>query len=592
MVTRYTREKNVQVIIRVLKAHNIRYVIASPGSANTSFVCSVQDDPWFKVFSSVDERSAAYMACGLAAETGEAVVMSCTGATASRNYASGLTEAFYRKLPVLAITSTQNVAKIGHHIAQVVDRSTIQNDVARLSVTLPIVKDDEDLWECEIAVNKAVLELFRHGGGPAHINLQTTYAKPYDVETIPNYRLINRITPAGEFPALNGRVAVAVGSHKRWSPAETAALEQFALAFDAPVFCDHTSGYRGQNRLVFALGAAQHMFERAAYHPDVLIHIGEITGDYASMALNGTAVWRVSEDGEIRDLYRRLRHVFEMPEQVFFEHYAATRAAGGTAPGTAYVDQCRTYLADMRSRVPELPLSNIWLAQQMAPRLPSPASIHFAILNSLRSWNFFDIPAGVSSFSNVGGFGIDGCTSALLGGSLADPDKLQFLVTGDLAFFYDLNVLGNRHVGRNLRILLVNNGTGTEFKNYNHHAATFQDGADRFVAARGHFGQQSRTLVRDYATNLGFEYLSAASKDEAAACIERFVTPGLTDKPMIFEAFTEEADESIALKAMQSIHQNPGSRVKNIVRRVLGPTIIGAIKGNRGGGGGGGNAGS
>lgn len=589
MPVKYTREKNVQVIIRVLKAHNIRYVIASPGSANTSFVCSVQDDPFFKVFSSVDERSAAYIACGLAAETGEAVVISCTGATASRNYASGLTEAFYRKLPILAITSTQNVAKIGHHIAQVVDRSTIQNDVARLSVTLPIVRDDDDLWECEIAVNKAVTELFRHGGGPAHINLQTVYAKPYDVETIPNYRLIDRITPGGEFPALNGRVAVAVGSHKRWSAAETAALEQFALTHDAPVFCDHTSGYTGKNRLVFALGAAQHMFERAAYHPDVLIHIGEITGDYASMALNGTQVWRVNPDGEIRDLYRRLRYVFEMPEQTFFTHYAAGKAASGSA----YFDQCAAYLADMRGRVPELPFSNIWLASQLAPRLPSPASIQFAILNSLRSWNFFDIPPGIASYSNVGGFGIDGCLSSLLGASLADPDKLQFLVTGDLAFFYDMNVLGNRHVGRNLRILLVNNGTGTEFKNYNHHAATFQDGADRFVAARGHFGQQSRTLVRDYAGNLGFEYLSAASKEEAVACIERFLTPGLTDRPMIFEAFTEEADESIALKAMQSIHQNPGSRVKNLVRRVLGPTIIGAIKGTRGSGGsGGGNAGS
>lgn len=589
MPVKYTREKNVQVILRVLKAHNIRYVIASPGSANTSFVCSVQDDPFFQVFSSVDERSAAYIACGLAAETGEAVVISCTGATASRNYAPGLTEAFYRKLPVLAITSTQNVAKIGHHVAQVVDRSSIQNDVARLSVTLPIVRDDDDVWECEIKVNKAVLELFRHGGGPAHINLQTVYAKPYDVETIPNYRVIDRITPAGPFPDLRGRVAVAVGSHKHWSAAETAALEQFALAHDAPVFCDHTSGYTGRNRLVFALGAAQHMFERGAYHPDVLIHIGEITGDYASMAMNGTEVWRVNPDGEIRDLYRRLRHVFEMPESTFFDHYAA----GTAGRGSAYFDQCQAYLAEMRARVPDLPFSNIWLASQLAPKLPTPASIQFAILNSLRSWNFFDLPAGIASSSNVGGFGIDGCLSSLLGASLADPDKLQFLVTGDLAFFYDMNALGNRHVGRNLRILLVNNGTGTEFKNYNHHAAMFQGGADRYVAARGHFGQQSRTLVRDYATNLGFEYLGADSKAAAAACIERFVTPGLTDRPIIFEAFTEEADESIALKAMQSIHQNPGSRVKNIVRRVLGPTIVGAIKGARGGGGGGsGNAGS
>lgn len=63
------------------------------------------------MYSSVDERSAAYIACGMAAELGEPVVLTCTGATASRNYISGLTEAYYRKLPVLAVTSSQDISR-------------------------------------------------------------------------------------------------------------------------------------------------------------------------------------------------------------------------------------------------------------------------------------------------------------------------------------------------------------------------------------------------------------------------------------------------------------------------------------------------
>ncbi|MEX6209539.1 thiamine pyrophosphate-binding protein [Providencia huaxiensis] len=149
----------------MLKAHGIRYVIASPGNTNTAFIGSIQKDPFFTIYSSVDERSAAYMACGLAAETGEPVVISCTGATASRNYAPGMTEAYYRKLPVLAITSTQPVSRIGHHVAQVIDRSVISNDIANLSVNLPVIKDEEDFWDCEIKVNQAILELTRRGGG-------------------------------------------------------------------------------------------------------------------------------------------------------------------------------------------------------------------------------------------------------------------------------------------------------------------------------------------------------------------------------------------------------------------------------------------
>lgn len=110
----YTKEKNTQIVISLLKAKGIRKIVASPGTTNISVVGSVMNDPFFEVFSAPDERSAAYIACGMAAESGEPVVLSCTGATASRNYISGLTEAFYRKLPVIALTSSFTNARSGH----------------------------------------------------------------------------------------------------------------------------------------------------------------------------------------------------------------------------------------------------------------------------------------------------------------------------------------------------------------------------------------------------------------------------------------------------------------------------------------------
>ena len=109
----YSNELSVQYLVALLKAHKIKKVIASPGTTNLSFVASLQYDPFFEMYSCVDERSAAYMACGLSAETGEPVVITCTGATASRNYLPGLTEAYYRKLPILAVTGTQYEGRIG-----------------------------------------------------------------------------------------------------------------------------------------------------------------------------------------------------------------------------------------------------------------------------------------------------------------------------------------------------------------------------------------------------------------------------------------------------------------------------------------------
>lgn len=114
----YTTESNVQIIVSLLKAHGIHLAVASPGTTNMCLVGSLQNDPYFTVYSSVDERSAAYMACGLSEQTGESVVLSCTGATASRNYYPGLTEAYYKKLPVIAITSHQRYGKrwLSHQI--------------------------------------------------------------------------------------------------------------------------------------------------------------------------------------------------------------------------------------------------------------------------------------------------------------------------------------------------------------------------------------------------------------------------------------------------------------------------------------------
>ncbi len=215
----YTNERNHQILIALLKAHNIKYVVASPGTTNSVFVGSIQHDPYFTIYSSVDERSAAYIACGIAHENGEPVILSCTGATAARNYMSGATEAFYSKLPILILTSSQDNNRIGHLWAQVTDRTAPPKDVCRISLTMPNVCTKDDEWECEVNANKAILELKRRGGGPVHLNLITTYS--YNQETaltcheLPPTRVIKRISNGDNFPYFpKGKTAILVGAHQ------------------------------------------------------------------------------------------------------------------------------------------------------------------------------------------------------------------------------------------------------------------------------------------------------------------------------------------------------------------------------------------
>ena len=152
--------------------------------------------------------------------------------------------------------------------------------------------------------------------------------------------------------------------------------------------------------------------------------------------------------------------------------------------------------------------------------------------------------------SNVGGFGTDGMMSSLIGASLVHPDKLYFGIVGDLAFFYDLNSLGNRHIGKNVRIMLFNNGKGCEFKHNMSPGHIFKDDVDLYISAAGHFGKQSPTLVRDYAQNLGFKYLTASTKEEFLSNIDEYLNPKISQS-YIFEIFTQDVNECEALKLMK-----------------------------------------
>ena len=569
----YSSEINIQVVIALLKANGIRKIVASPGATNFSLVGSMQGDPFFEIYSSVDERSAAYIACGLAAESGEPVVLSCTGSTASRNYLPGLTEAYYRKLPILAITSHQGTDRIGQLIYQNVDRRNPPHDAVKLSVELPVVKDERDKAFVIMETNKAILELRRNGGGPVHINLFTTYSKDFSIRELPPVRVMRRIQAWDKMPEMTkGSICVYVGSHVHFTPEQTEAIDLFCATHDAIVICDHTSGYYGKYRLLPTLTQLQRVsspFETF----DLMIHIGEISAATFAGTIPVKEIWRVSEDGELRDPFKKLTTIFQMSELAFFKYYSDDKGNKHTA-----IDKYRVAFSEIYNHIPELPFSNIWTASQLSKRLPKGSLFHISASNSRRCWNMFHLPEDVQCTSNVGCCGIDGCTSAMIGSSLASPNRLCYLVTGDLAFFYDLNSLGNRHIGNNVRILLINNAIGAEFKLSIHQCYTFHNDADKYMAAAGHYGAKSPSLVKHFSEDLGFQYLSASNKKEFLEALDVFCNPEITEKPIILEVFTTHENENEALRLMSTIAIDTKHKLSGIVRSIVGEKGINVIK--------------
>ena len=578
MENHYTNARNVQIVIALMKAHGVKKVVASPGATDLAIVASLQQDSYFEMYSSIDERSAAYMACGMAAESGEPVAITCTGATSSRNYMPGLTEAYYRQLPILAITCSRSNANIGHYVDQVTDRTQLPSDVVMESVQAQSIHCPEDEWDVMVKVNKAMIGLTRNGGGPTHINLVTASSSNFAVKEIAPVRKISLYLKEDKFPEVpQGKVGIFVGAHEKWSDELTAAVDNFCEVYNAMVICDPTSNYKGKYRILMPLLCEQAKEEVGGEQLDLMIQIGFVS---SMLFKKAKVMWRVAKDGVVRDTFRKTNSIFQMSELDFF-----TKIVEGKdkRENTVYPEYKERYESLLHS-LPVLPFSNIWVAQQLSGQLPENSVLHLGIRNSLRSWGYFDIPNSVLSYCNTGGFGIDGGISSLIGASMVNQQSLFYGVFGDLLFFYDMNSLGNRDIKPNLRIIVINNGLGQEFKNVSFPGSLLLgEDIDKFTAAKGHFACQSKTLVKDYAENLGFEYLTASNKEEFAKVYKRFITKELTERPMLFEIFTNTKDEteahhlttSIELKSkvIRKVHDTLMKpelvAVKNIAKKVV-----------------------
>ena len=119
---------------------------------------------------------------------------------------------------------------------------------------------------------------------------------------------------------------------------------------------------------------------------------------------------------------------------------------------------------------------------------------------------------------------------------------------------------------------MINNALGAEFHMFKQINSIYVNDISKYLSAGGHFGRKSSYLVKHYAEDLGFEYLSAASKAEFLTKYKRFVTPEITDKPMIFEVFTDVEDENKALWEMWHIEEDHSLKgeTKKIIKNVLG----------------------
>jgi 2-succinyl-5-enolpyruvyl-6-hydroxy-3-cyclohexene-1-carboxylate synthase len=159
----------VQVVVDLLKKHEIENIIFSPGSRNAPLVIGFNGDDYFHTKSLVDERSAAFFALGMAQQIQKPVVLCSTSGSSVLNYAPAIAEAFYQKIPLIIITADRPPEWIDHGEGQSMRQYKVYENYIAESFNLPMLDHPDALWQTGVMVNEAV-HISNLQSKPVHIN--------------------------------------------------------------------------------------------------------------------------------------------------------------------------------------------------------------------------------------------------------------------------------------------------------------------------------------------------------------------------------------------------------------------------------------
>jgi len=545
----YTDKKNILQLVALLEAHGVTKIVLCPGSRNIPLVHTLSTHPSFKCYSVTDERSAGFFAIGLALNGGAPAAVCCTSGTALLNLYPAVAEAFYQNVPLVVISADRPAAWIGQMDGQTLPQPGVFGTLVKKSVNLPEIYTDEDEWYCNRLVNEALLETHHHGKGPVHINVPVT--EPifrFTTETLPEVRVITRYQGLNIYDRDYNDLIQRLNQYQK----RMIIVGQMNLIYlfekkYSKLLYKHFAWLTEHIGNQTIPGIPVKNFDVAIYAMD-----GEMQGKMAPELLityGGHVVskrlkkflrnnppkehWHVSPDGEIVDLYGSLTTVIEMDPFEFLEKIAFLLENKTPQYPLLWENFCKTLPQ------PELPYSEMSAIGALIQALPQQCALHLANSSAVRYAQLFTVPATVEVCCNRGTSGIEGSLSTAVGYAAAS-DKLNFVVIGDLSFFYDMNALWNGNFGANLRILLLNNGGGEIFHTLP--GLEMSGTSHKFITA------VHKASAKGWAEDRGFLYQKVEDEVQLEEAMQLFTQPEPMTQPVLVEVFTNKNKDARILK--------------------------------------------
>ena len=530
----------LQALADELVRCGVTHAVTSPGSRNAPLIYALAETEGLEAVSVLDERSAGFMALGIAKATGRPVAVTCTSGTAAANLLPAVVEAHEARVPLIVLTADRPPELRDTGAGQAIDQIKLYGSAAKWFVEVGNHEPGRDAAVYHRALACRAFHTAAGGRpGPVHLNF------PLREPLSPAPEDLDADDWAGR---ADGRpwvdVREAAGSaadgltellaHPRGAivcgPGAEAATEPvtaLAAATGWPVLGEPTSGLR----------CGAHDRSHVVAHYDVLLRDEQ----WASAHVPEIAV-RVGDTPTSKPL----RAWLGRSEQLVIDPHATwhepTRAAqrivsGDPAltcaelaerlsvePDPDWLDEWRaadSLVAPALAAAPDPFEPKVWAA--LADGLPEGATAWVSSSMPIRDVESFfpSVETDIRFLANRGANGIDGVVSSGAGAALARDDRRAWLFTGELALLHDIGgLLAAVRAGARLTIVCANNGGGGifDFLPLAEHGAgeTFEE----------HVITPSGVDLAQVAALAGMEHRLASTPDEVRAAAAE---PGLVE---------------------------------------------------------------
>lgn len=519
----------------------VRHAVFSPGSRSTTLAMLFQSHGGFHTYMNIDERSAGFMALGIAKAQGEPAVLVCTSGSALTHYGPAVVEAKHSGVPMIILSADRPYTLQQVGAPQTIDQQKYFGSAVNYYEELSVPSESHYYTYPRQVARRAYLKANDHKLGPVHINV------PLFEPLVPNreeeyftqgrsanpFRLVKHEEIGSLVSLLDGKRVLILGGPSVTNPKT---VVEFAERIGAVVIGDPLSNLRQYEGVISTYDAFLAHHERwEELRPDVVIQLGQIpvskriqqwmatlvdidyitvspNADVVNPSLTTTIHVMASVDVFLAELCRGL---FELPE-------LSTRIRDKEQKAIAdieYVKAWQRIESDSRQqldKVQEEPTlfegRTIHMLQHM---MPHEGQILVANSMSIRDMDYFWATGRSQAmvYGNRGTNGIDGTVSTALG--LSTNGNPTVMVTGDLSFFHDLNglAIGKTH-GMNLTIILHNNDGGGIFQYLP------QKGTDDFDYL---FNTPQGIDYSGLATMYGLDYVKVTTNAELEVAMKQYI---------------------------------------------------------------------